>query len=113
MRQTDRQLKLLEGLTDKQFKAKYKPKSLKRPKRSKKQRQQWWNDLTPDQQDKYIECVQAKKAARNRIRDKRTATAKKNCLTCFHYKVNSCDGVTSKYCCKYWFDAMDPKEWAA
>jgi len=55
----------------------------------------------------------SKKAQKNRIRDARKATKEKNCLTCFHYKVKACDGVSDKYSCKYWFDAMDPKEWAA
>jgi len=109
MRQTDRQLKLLEGLTNKQFKAKYKPKALKRRKKSKKERQA----LTSEQQEKYIKSVQRKKESKNRIKDRVPATKSKNCTTCFHYKGGHCDGVSVKYCCKHYFDPTDPKEWAA
>ena len=113
MRQTDRQLKLLEGLTNKQFRTKYKVKSLKRPKRSKKQRQAWWKGLSSKQQDKYIETVQKRKAAKNRIKQRIVASKAKNCLTCSHYKGKHCDGVSKDYCCRYYFNAMDPKEWVA
>jgi len=90
----------------------FKSKRKKKPK-SKKERQNWWYSLTPEEQNKYIEGIQNKKAQKNRIRDARKATKEKNCLTCFHYKVKACDGVSDKYSCKYWFDAMDLKEWAA
>ena len=55
MRQTDKQLAQINGLTNKQFRSKYKVQS-------KAKRQRWWNSLTPEQQEDYIEHKQELKA---------------------------------------------------
>ena len=50
------------SISNKAFKRKYGLKSKKAIIKTKKQRQQWWRDLTSEQQGEYIEKQQAKKA---------------------------------------------------
>lgn len=65
---------LIKDISNKAFRLKYgaKRKSKKKgpkPKRqgkSKKERQEWWRNLTPDQQQEYIEKKQAQKAERRK-----------------------------------------------
>lgn len=45
-------------------KYKAKKKKIKKLAKTKKQRQQWWKDLTPEQQGEYIEKKQVQKAER-------------------------------------------------
>ena len=105
MRQTDRQLSMLNCLTDRQFKA----KSLKRPNNSKKQRQNWWKSLTPEEQDRFIAKKAEEKASRNIQKNQRLM--KKlglvfDCKQCIHGIIDSCTD-RPKGGCVYFADEVN------
>jgi len=79
---------------------------------NKKQCQEWWKNLTPEQQDNYIEQQVHKKREKRRKKEERESQKLvklkeykgKFCSNCFHKKTKSCDGLDEpeKSVCKYW-----------
>ncbi len=103
MRKTDRQIKQLSGLTNKQFKAKYKVK-----KKGKKQKREWWYKLTPDERERQLVKWQGDKAAKRiakSIQIMKKAKVKHNCKTCFHGITKNCTN-NLKWGCEYWFNTQ-------
>ena len=73
--------------------------------KTKKQRQQWWADLTPDQQAVHLKRWQVGKSATRRARsielmDKIHVLF--SCKKCFHSKVKACTDNLPRGC-EYWF----------
>jgi len=116
MAETDWQKGLCKGLINKQFKRKYgvitkrgiarAQKIVAKPWKTKKQRQQWWNDLTPEQQAEQIEKWQAQKADKRRngsIQKMARVKEKFDCGDCFHRWTRSCVDMMPNGC-EYWFN---------
>lgn len=74
--------------------------------KSKKQRQQWWADQTPDQQAVHLTRWQKVKSATRRTRSNEFM-AKINilfsCKKCFHGLTKSCTDNLPRGC-EYWFN---------
>ena len=74
--------------------------------KTKKQRRQWWNNLSPEQQAKQLDKWQAKKAAKRKARSIRImakAEIKHNCSSCYHYITKNCK-ADMKWGCEYWYN---------
>lgn len=77
--------------------------------KSKKQRQTWFDLLTPDEQQKYIEYKNERKQIKRRedgyIEPFKGGTDTKNCTICVHGKSNSCqDKKNQDYICRSYFN---------
>ncbi|HDY90111.1 MAG TPA: hypothetical protein ENH82_18585 [bacterium] len=73
--------------------------------KSKKERQQWWAELTPEQQAIHLERWQVGKATMRRSRSNEFMAKINvlfNCKKCFHNLTKSCTDNLPKGC-EYWF----------
>uniref|UniRef100_A0A6M3KNN5 Uncharacterized protein n=1 Tax=viral metagenome TaxID=1070528 RepID=A0A6M3KNN5_9ZZZZ len=108
---TDRQIDLYSGLTNKQFRAKYKvnPEFPKYKKQSKKQRQNWWKGLSPKDQESYISALQEKKRLKRQKKHQqimKRSNLSFDCSKCIHGTTESCTDQP-KDGCIYFFDAIN------
>lgn len=76
--------------------------------KTKKERQRWWRNLTPQQQFDYVERLVAEKAVSRREEALRTMKQygdKFSCSTCFHRKTKSCtDDLPNG--CQYYYNPI-------
>lgn len=79
--------------------------------KSKKQRSQWWADLSNEEKKNWLDNHLAEKeGVRAKQREKLAVKGKiTNCRNCFHYTTESCDGLLSlDDVCTSWFNPVAP-----
>ncbi|MCJ7497778.1 MAG: hypothetical protein MUO78_06560 [candidate division Zixibacteria bacterium] len=109
MRHTDRQLQQIAGLTNKQFRAKYKPKHTPNcgKKKTKQQRRQWWNSLSAEEKSAFIERKLNEKMEKRHlemIQIMKEDNIKFDCKKCIHGLIESCTDCFVNGC-TYYYDA--------
>ncbi len=103
--------KAVYGLTNKEFRAKFKTKSRRSNNFTKLSRRKWWKSLSSDEQAAYVsKKIQEKSNKRRKYEETYWKEAiigdrrKYCCKTCFHLKVKCCEGLsTLSKICKHFY----------